>query len=305
MRQLAFLNRDSPQDYEGEALNSYAILKLHPRVKQVRDRRRVCIPRVLQRDIRRQLSFMFVNVVNGHDSAFIAKFMARFMAPIVHMKILGEPPAGIAVTSGTDFNYCTMSGVSKLVDYWSVTSDLAPDHVLHVEDVQLHTSSNSYRSVLRCKVTMSSTQLYDRCSASLSTYIVEKRHQKRLQYLSRHSLPQYSMNNDPSILSAAPSVDDYCKKRPRENSAFDSEKLTNYDYRIMEANMLQITPDFSEHVKNCAGKYVRYDDGMVLKLVSEPKPIALTGILSFSLSPVSQIEEINFSSLRVRFFDNA
>lgn len=113
------------------------------------------------------------------------------------------------------------------------------------------------------------------------------------------------MNNDPSILSAAPSVDDYCKKRPRENSAFDSEKLTNYDYRIMEANMLQITPDFSEHVKNCAGKYVRYDDGMVLKLVSEPKPIALTGILSFSLSPVSQIEEINFSSLRVRFFDNA
>lgn len=243
---------------------------------------------------------MFANVVNGHDSALIRQFMARFMAPIVHMKILGEPPAGLTVPSGTDFNYCTMSGVSKLVDYWSIMSDLAPDHVLHIEDVQLHTSSHSNRSVLRCKVTMFSTQLYDRCSASLSTFIVEKRHKMRLQYLLHSPVPQCSMNNDQSILSC---LDENCKKRPREDSAYDSEKSTNYDYHVMETNMLHITPDFSEHVKNCAGKYVRYDDGMVLKLVSEPKPIALTGMLSFSLNPASQIEEINFSSLRDRLSD--
>lgn len=53
----------------------------------------------------------------------------------------------------------------------------------------------------------------------------------------------------------------------------------------------------SKRLKDGAGRFTRYDEGFVLNLLPRSVPTVITGVLSFTLSPTSQIEDMYFSSL--------
>jgi hypothetical protein len=127
--------------------------------KQKRKRRKVHLfPRVIKRDIRRQLPYMLANALNASDSVHLSHFLDRFCRP--ECSLIDDFPK-VAAMLGMNTFRLSLLGINNLILHFTAQMEAVPDFAVRLHSSAIKQYLHEPRSEIICKVSFLGTKVFD------------------------------------------------------------------------------------------------------------------------------------------------
>lgn len=132
------------------------------RKNKPRRRKRPMLVRLFKTDIRRYYSSMVANVFNSQDLNLLQSFFATYCTPRMHLRpISNEYERETGVVSIHRHKDSLVSNVTGLLMFSAFIMQITPDTSMNIDDVKIHTRSDTSEARIVISISMPTTHIYD------------------------------------------------------------------------------------------------------------------------------------------------
>jgi hypothetical protein len=122
---------------------------------------------MLKRDMRRQYSSMFANVMNSFDTKTVRCFARKFLADDVLFSSKTQTPN----VTGRSFDVFCLQGRELFTYFSCAMQQLLPDSFLQISETKIQFNSETHETILISKFDYSATFLYQLDHSTLAEYL--------------------------------------------------------------------------------------------------------------------------------------